>query len=322
MSSSLQSHGLQHARLPCPSLSPGVCSNACPLSRWCHRTISSSVPTAPPASNPSQHEAKWCLCFSIHWSVTPPDNQANWRSEASPSAGSFLRVLWFEHLRLKKFGWVKEGLHLQASSRIRHELFNSQQATWHPKDLSWKPLLTSFNGQLLIFLIKKQIQWEPESLCWSWDKPHYTQHPRETQGFFLGRFKVRKTCSRQHNMERTILTPSTYSYNSYSCNVIPESPGRDSIKAGQMKKQMNRVLPGLCWSCPWLLTTCDRRPWALCVALPQTFLGNNYKVESSKMCHLCGHTHWSFPLSVILSSHLCFCDHWLLSPLSQAISRC
>ena len=37
------SHGLQHARLPCPSPSPGTCANACPLSRWCHPTISSSV---------------------------------------------------------------------------------------------------------------------------------------------------------------------------------------------------------------------------------------------------------------------------------------
>ena len=35
-------HGLQHARLPCSSLSPGVCSNSCPLSQWCHPTISSS----------------------------------------------------------------------------------------------------------------------------------------------------------------------------------------------------------------------------------------------------------------------------------------
>ena len=34
-------HGLQHARLPCPSLSPGVCSNSCPFSWWCHPTISS-----------------------------------------------------------------------------------------------------------------------------------------------------------------------------------------------------------------------------------------------------------------------------------------
>ena len=43
MSDSLQSHGLQHTRLPCPSSSPGACSNSCPLSRWCHPTISFSV---------------------------------------------------------------------------------------------------------------------------------------------------------------------------------------------------------------------------------------------------------------------------------------
>ena len=39
----LQPYGLQHIRPPCPSLSPGVCSNPCPLSWLCHATISSSV---------------------------------------------------------------------------------------------------------------------------------------------------------------------------------------------------------------------------------------------------------------------------------------
>ena len=43
VSSSLWLHGLQHARLPCPSPTPGVHSNSCALSRWCHPTISSSV---------------------------------------------------------------------------------------------------------------------------------------------------------------------------------------------------------------------------------------------------------------------------------------
>ena len=38
-----QANGLQHARLPCPSVSLGVCSNSCPLSQWCHSPISSSV---------------------------------------------------------------------------------------------------------------------------------------------------------------------------------------------------------------------------------------------------------------------------------------
>ena len=43
ISDSLWLHGLQHSRLPCPSLSPRVCSNSRPLSRWCHPTILSSV---------------------------------------------------------------------------------------------------------------------------------------------------------------------------------------------------------------------------------------------------------------------------------------
>ena len=43
VSDSLQSHGLEHTRPPCPSLTSRVYSNSCPLSRWCHPTISSSV---------------------------------------------------------------------------------------------------------------------------------------------------------------------------------------------------------------------------------------------------------------------------------------
>ena len=43
VSDSLQSHGLQHTRPPCPSPTTGVHSNSCPLSQWCHPAISSSV---------------------------------------------------------------------------------------------------------------------------------------------------------------------------------------------------------------------------------------------------------------------------------------
>ena len=56
MSNSLQPHGLQHTGLLCLSLSPGICSNSCPLNKWCHSTISSSValfsscPQSSPAS--------------------------------------------------------------------------------------------------------------------------------------------------------------------------------------------------------------------------------------------------------------------------------
>ena len=54
MSDSLQPHGLQHARLPCPSPTPGACSNSCPSCRWCHPTFSSSViPFSPLQSFPA-----------------------------------------------------------------------------------------------------------------------------------------------------------------------------------------------------------------------------------------------------------------------------
>ena len=43
MSDSLRLHALQHARLPCPSPTPGACPNSCLSSWWCHPTISSSV---------------------------------------------------------------------------------------------------------------------------------------------------------------------------------------------------------------------------------------------------------------------------------------
>ena len=43
VSNPLQPHGVQHARLPSSSLSPGACSNSCPWSQWCHSTISSSI---------------------------------------------------------------------------------------------------------------------------------------------------------------------------------------------------------------------------------------------------------------------------------------
>ena len=43
MSNFLQPHGMQHIKVPCPSPSPGVCSNSYPLSQWYHPTISSSI---------------------------------------------------------------------------------------------------------------------------------------------------------------------------------------------------------------------------------------------------------------------------------------
>ena len=71
MSNSLQPHGLQHARLPCPSLSPGVGSNSCPLSRWCRHSLllSSIFPSIRVFSNESalciRRPEYWSFSFSI-----------------------------------------------------------------------------------------------------------------------------------------------------------------------------------------------------------------------------------------------------------------
>ena len=51
VSDSLRPHELQHARPPCPSPTPRVYSNSCPLNRWCHPTISSPVVPSSPAFN-------------------------------------------------------------------------------------------------------------------------------------------------------------------------------------------------------------------------------------------------------------------------------
>ena len=66
VSDSLQPHELQHARPPCPSQTPGVHSNSCPSSRWCHPTISSLSSPSPPAFNLSQHQGLFKRVSSSH----------------------------------------------------------------------------------------------------------------------------------------------------------------------------------------------------------------------------------------------------------------
>ena len=62
VSYSLPPHGRQHARLLCPSPTPGVYSNSCPSSQWCHPTISSSV--IPFSSCPQSFPASWSFPMS------------------------------------------------------------------------------------------------------------------------------------------------------------------------------------------------------------------------------------------------------------------
>ena len=83
MSDSLQHHESQHARPPCPLPTPGVHSNSCPLSRWCHPAISSSVvpfsscPQSLPTSvfsNESTLRMRWPEYWSFSFNISP----SNW----------------------------------------------------------------------------------------------------------------------------------------------------------------------------------------------------------------------------------------------------
>ena len=65
VSNSFSAHGLQHASLPCPSPTSGASAILCPLSRWCHPTISSLSPS-PPAFNLSQHQGLFQWVSSSH----------------------------------------------------------------------------------------------------------------------------------------------------------------------------------------------------------------------------------------------------------------
>ena len=109
MSDSLRSHGLQHTRLPCPSLSPGVCSNLCPLSHWCYPTISTSV--TPLSSCPQSFPASGSF----------PMNQFFASGGQSRGASALASVLpmnnqgWFPSVRQEPFQALK-GVRLPATN--------------------------------------------------------------------------------------------------------------------------------------------------------------------------------------------------------------
>ena len=106
MSDSLGPHGLQHASLPYPSPSPGVCSNPCPLSRWCYPTISSSV--APFSScllcsirvfsNKSALHIRWPKYWSFSFSISP-SNEHSWLISFQFSSVQFSRSVVSNSLR-------------------------------------------------------------------------------------------------------------------------------------------------------------------------------------------------------------------------------
>ena len=78
VSDSLQPHGLQHARLPCPSPTPGVYSNSCPLSWWCHSLfLKQYIYSCPKNNHISCLHAQQCTTFYDPIDCSPPGSSVH-----------------------------------------------------------------------------------------------------------------------------------------------------------------------------------------------------------------------------------------------------
>ena len=134
MSNSLQPHGLQHTRLPCPALSPGVCSNSCPLSRWCHPTILSSVVPffSRPPSFPASGSFLMSQIFTSH-------------GQSIGASASVLPVNiqgWFPLGLTGLISLLSERLPRVFSSTTvwKHQFFSAQPSLWSNSHIRTWPL--------------------------------------------------------------------------------------------------------------------------------------------------------------------------------------
>ena len=124
MSDSLLPHRLQHARLPCPSLSSWVCSNSCPLSRWCYLTISTftSLFSSCPPSFPESGS------FPMSWLFASGGQSIR----ASASVLSMNIQGWFPLRLIGLIYLLSKGLSRVFSSTTaqKHQFFGTQLSLW------------------------------------------------------------------------------------------------------------------------------------------------------------------------------------------------
>ena len=154
VSDSLRPHGLQHARPPCPSPTPGVHSKTCPSSRWCHPAISSSVvpfsscPQSPNIrvfSNESTLRMRWPRYWSFSFSISP--------SNEHPGLICF-RMDWLDLLAVQ--GTLKSLLqhHCSKASILQRSAFFTVQLS-HPYRTTEKTIALSrrtFVGKVMSLL--------------------------------------------------------------------------------------------------------------------------------------------------------------------------
>ena len=127
VSDSLRPHGLQHARLPCPSPTSRVYSNSCPSSQWCHPTISSSVV---PFSSHHLQSFPASGSFPMSWLF-----ESCAQSIGAPTLVSVLPMNIQDWFPLGLTGWISlksKGLSRFFSNTTvqKHQFFSTQPSLW------------------------------------------------------------------------------------------------------------------------------------------------------------------------------------------------
>ena len=120
-------HGLHYSRIPCPSLSPRVCSNSCPLSRWCYLPSHPLPPSSLFAFNLSQHQGLFQWVSSSH--------QVAKELELQSASASVLPMNIQDLFPLEWTGWI--SLQSKGLSRVfsnttiwKHQFFNAEPSLW------------------------------------------------------------------------------------------------------------------------------------------------------------------------------------------------
>ena len=126
MSDSLRPHGLQHTRLPCPSLSPRVCSNSFSLNCWCYTTILSSAAPSLFALSLFQHQGLFQQVSSSHQVAKVLELQLQHQSFQWVFRVDFLIIDWFDSL-LSKGPWKV----FSSTTIQKHQFFGFQPSLWY-----------------------------------------------------------------------------------------------------------------------------------------------------------------------------------------------
>ena len=154
MSDSLQSHELQHTRLPCP-LSPRVCSNSCPLSLWCHPTISSFVSlfSSCPQSLTASGSFRMSQLFTSGGQSIGAGASASSIGPSSEYLGLISRALTLVFLLSKLLSRV-----FCSTTIWKHQFFGAQLSLWsnsHPYMIAGKTIALTrrtFVGKVMSLL--------------------------------------------------------------------------------------------------------------------------------------------------------------------------